>query len=164
MVRETLWGDVAEASSALPAANSAVLTNVTGAALLALRPFTVVRIRGIWQVESDQQAANETYSVAFGAAVVSDQAVAIGITAVPTPSIDAGSDLWMLYERIMGGFVINSTGDSIIEPAGVSKEFDSRAMRKVEDGSQLIFVVENGAVTAAGCIVRTFARVLIKLH
>ena len=164
MVRETLWGDLGEVSSALPAANSAVLTNVTGAALLALRPWTVVRIRGLWHAVSDQEVANETYSLAFGAAVVSDQAVAIGITAVPTPSIDADSDLWMLYERIMGSFLIKSTGEGIVEPGGVTKEFDSRAMRKVEDGSQLIFVVENGAVTAAGCIVRTFARVLIKLH
>ena len=163
MVRETLWGDLGEASTTLPGANSGALVNVTGATLLAIRPWTVVRVRGLWHVESDQSAASETYSVAFGAAVVTDQAAAIGVTAVPTPSIDAGSDSWLLYERIMGTFEFgDATGFQTA--GGVQKEFDSRAMRKVEDGSQLVFVIENGAVTAAGCIARTFARVLIKLH
>ena len=163
MVRETLWADLAEASTTLPGANSGAITNVTGAALLAIRPWTVVRTRGLWHVESDQSAASETYSVAFGACVVSDQAVGVGVTAVPTPSIDAASDLWLLYERIMGTFEFgDATGFQTA--GGVQREFDSRAMRKVEEGTQLIFVIENGAVTAAGCIARTFARVLIKLH
>ena len=162
-VRETRWLNLTESSTTLPAANSGVITNVTGASILALRPFTVIRSRGILHVETDQSAASEVYSVAWGAAVVSDQAVAVGITAVPTPFIDAVSDLWFIYEQVVGSFVLgDATG--FVDSAGVLKPYDSRAMRKVEEGAQMVFVAENGSVTANGCVIRVNGRVLIKLH
>jgi len=39
-------------------------------------------------VRSDQFVATEGYEIAIGMAVVSDQALAIGVTAVPTPFTD----------------------------------------------------------------------------
>jgi len=162
MVRETIWGDVVETRTNLPGANSGVLINVTGAAFLALRPFTVVRLRGILHVSSDQIAASESYMMGFGAAVVSDQAVAIGITAVPTPMIDQGSDLWFAYENMTGEFAFATAAG--FRDVGLVHRYDSRAMRKVEDGSQVIFVIENGALAASGSDVTHTARLLIKLH
>ena len=64
------------------------------AAALALRPFTIVRSRFEVGIISDQTAATEDQLGAIGMAVVSDQAVAVGVTAVPTPITDMGSDLW----------------------------------------------------------------------
>ena len=160
MVRETLWGDVTPTFTALGVGGAGLL-NVTGAGLLALRPWTVVRTRGVMYLKSDQAAAAEQQSVACGYAIVSDQAVAIGLTAVPTPVVDMGSDLWFVYERLMA----NATDLTDLAIGGQFKEFDSRAMRKVEDGTQLIVVAEGdvGALTA-GMEFRHASRILIKLH
>ena len=113
--------------------------------------------------ESDQTAAQERWSFAFGMCVVSDQASAAGITAIPTPDIDAVSDLWFVYERMIAEFLFSdSTGEQ--EGAGLRKEVDSRAMRKVEEGEDVVVVVENGATTSNGAICVVAGRLLIKLH
>ncbi len=160
MRRETLWGFLSTAETTLGGAPTAAVVNSLNAAGLALRPFTVVRVRGVLQVRSDQVASIETYGVDFGMAVVSDQAVAIGVTAVPTPLTDKGSDLWFVYEQMFGTQTGNAnTGN--VQQVGFSKEFDSRAMRKVEEGQDVIAVVEN---EINGVIVVSSGRFLIKLH
>jgi len=156
MRRESLWFSGIDVSTAL-GANSASLTASLNAAALGLRPFTVVRTRGVLLLESDQTAAAERTSVSFGQAVVSDQAVAIGVTAVPTPVTDQGSDLWYVYESLVHSFVNNAMG-----PAYNFKEFDSKAMRKVEDGQDLATVIENAR--GLGCTFSQVFRTLIKLH
>ncbi len=82
-VRETLWVGITESVTTLASANSAFLINSGNAALLALRPFTIVRTLGYFATRSDQTGASENYDAALGISVVSDQALAIGITAVP---------------------------------------------------------------------------------
>ena len=45
------------------------------------------------------------------------------------------------------------------------KEFDSRAMRKIDDGQEITFVLETDlAANTAGVNVFTAARLLLKLH
>jgi len=46
---------------------------------------------------------------------------------------------------------------------GVGKEIDSKAMRKVEEGQDLIGVVESSSVSQ-GVIASVYIRTLIKLH
>jgi len=159
--RETQWLALDPVSNTLAAGSTAVISNTMTAAELALRPFTVVRTRGVLFVESDQSAASEFYHAGFGAAVVSDQAVAIGVTAVPTPDTDRSSDLWFLYEEAWGRLVVGDVTGFLND--GMSKDFDSRAMRKVEEGSQITFVKETSAIST-GAVVKTAGRVLIKLH
>ncbi len=159
-VRETAWIGLTETSTTLAAASTASITNVTGAGLLAERPFTIVRARYFVYVQSDQVAATELFQTAFGACVVSDQSVAIGPTAVPTPFTDKDSDAWFVYEIFTDQFV---TGAGNSSKMGIGREVDSRAMRKVEEGFQLIHVVENSTISN-GSIVTIGGRVLIKLH
>ncbi len=161
MRRETLWGDIAPGTVAMAAASTAVITNVTGALFLGLRPFTVVRVRAQIQVRSDQQGAIEFWQAAWGICVVSDQAVAIGVTAIPTPFTDLGSDLWFAHEMATGLQGISS-GTSTGE-LGRMVNVDSKAMRKVEEGSQLVFVAETSA-GSNGVSLTSAGRVLIKLH
>ena len=161
MVRETQWGDVVGTQTTLGAPSTAVLINVTGTLLLNLRPWTVVRTRGVLHVRSDQAAASESQAVNYGVAVVSDQAVAIGITAIPTPITDKGSDLWFTYQSLMASHGAGTVDNEL----GKMVEYDSRAMRKVEEGTQLEFVVESEiAGLTEGVIIRHSARLLIKLH
>ncbi len=162
MRRETQWLALDPVTNTLAAGSTAVISNTMTAAELALRPFTVVRTIGIFSVESDQDAADEITQAGFGACVVSDQAVTVGVTAVPTPDTDRASDLWFMYVEAFARFQF-LTAAGFHPHASVQKDFDSRAMRKVEEGSQIIFVKETSAI-ATGAIVRTAGRVLVKLH
>ena len=99
--------------------------------------------------------------VGYGHAVVSEPAVAIGVTAVPTPVTDDVSDLWFVYESLMNDFLVTTDVGRLL--AGVQLRFDSKAMRKVEDGEQMISVLENDGASD-GSTTLTHFRQLIKLH
>ncbi len=160
--RETLWLGGTSFSQTLAAPTTVALVLSLNATALALRPFTVVRTRGILQVSSDQQGASEGYGASFGNAIVSDQASAIGVTAVPTPTVDNASDLWFVYEFLMGRF---NFGTAVgFANVGVDRVIDSKAMRKVEDGQDLVSVVEGAGAGFSGSIISGFLRTLIKLH
>jgi len=162
MRRESLWFFLTEMLTVLPAANSVALINSLNAAALSLRPFTVVRSHLNWFVKSDQTAALEIQQVGLGMAVVSDQSVAIGVTAVPTPFTDLGSDLWLLHSVIASGFTFIS-GTGVQAPGGINREIDSKGMRKVEDGQDLIACLENSG-QGNGTSNLVMGRILIKLH
>jgi len=159
--RESLWVDIATVASTLSATGGTIQTSAN-AALLALRPFTIIRTHMFYSIRSDQEVQTENQFAAAGAAVVSDQAVAVGVTAVPTPFTDAGSDLWFLHQRLA-----NSVG--ILTAVGISGqvashyEVDSKAMRRVEDGSDIVFVVEFDSVGDPSIVV-SMGRMLIKTN
>ncbi len=157
MRRETNWFFGTYATTTIAASTAVIITSLNAVAL-ALRPFTVVRSRGMLMLESDQTAAAERSRVQYGAAVVSDQSVAIGVTAVPTPVTDDGSDLWYIFETIAHSLQPGLTSG----PIYTEVQFDSKAMRKVEEGQDIITVAEQGA--AVGCILTNYVRTLIKLH
>ncbi len=159
--RQTRWIGLTESRNTLASANVAVLVTTANAALLALRPFTIVRTRGYLLMNSDQSGATEDWQMTYGHAVVSEQAAAIGVTAVPTPNADRGSDLWYVYEE-GAGQVLVSTAVGIVHLDRVYR-FDSRAMRKVEDGQDVITVAETGSLSDGAQIVAA-GRFLIKLH
>jgi len=156
--RETLWIGQGLVASTLAAINSTVIQTSLNASALALRPFTIIRHRIFMYLTSDQEAASELQFAAFGACVVSDQARAIGISAVPTPVTDVASDLWYAH-RWMGSGHGAGTVDS---QRGTAYEIDSKAMRKVEEGQDVITVVENA--TGDGVILSVAGRLLVKLH
>jgi len=164
MRRETQWLELGATATVLATVGSASITNALTVAEKALRPFTVVRTRGILHTISDQVVADEVWHLAFGACVVSDQAVAIGATAVPTPDTDRDSDLWFLFEEQVGFFEFATAIGFQERVEENTHRFDSRAMRKVEEGQDLIFVKENGAMGSDGLNCRSAGRVLIKLH
>jgi len=156
-----LWFDIPFVVNSPAASATAVLQTSLTAAALALRPFTIVRTYVEWQCLSDQSAASETFIGNVGFAVVSDQAVAIGITALPTPATDLGSDLWLLIRQWIGRFDFIGTGTANQDLG--SRLIDSRAMRKVEDGQDCVQVVEAG-IGGSGVAIKTVGRQLIKLH
>ncbi len=160
-IRSTFWGDVAGTITIIGGPSGSALLNVTGAGLLALRPVTVIRVRGYWHLQSDQAAAAEDQGAALGMAIVSDQAAAVGITAVPTPTTDRSSDKFFVYQSLM-----SSRGAGTVDSElGVGEAYDSKAMRRMEDGSQLVVVLESEvAGLTLGIAVRHVARILIKLH
>ncbi len=162
--RETLWLFVATVESTLSGGPTAVLANSLSAAALALRPFTIVRTRGIIHIRSDQAAATETYAGDLGYAVVSDQAAAIGITAVPTPFTDLASDLWFFHQIMDGSFVFVSGVGFTSDGVGSSqRDFESKGMRKVNGDQDVVFTLETSTLSS-GAILYAAGRILIKLH
>ncbi len=158
--RQTLWIASQPASTALASASTGVFLSSLNAAALALRPFTIVRTRGRIFLRSDQLATSEDYDVAYGMTVVTDQASAVGVTAIPTPINEMESD-WFVYEQLVGRFSFATS--AAFNESGVGKDFDSKAMRKVDLGSDMVVVAEPSAV-ADGQVLWDSFRMLIKLH
>ena len=161
MRRETLWVGIAAVDTALAAASTAVLFAGFSAAALALRPFTVIRTHIALFFWSDQVGASETYQMAYGHAVVSDQVLAIGVTAVPIPMTDLSSDLWFVHQIVAGRFVF-ITGAGVLQ-VGEQHFIDSKAMRKVEEGQDVASVIETSSVSSGANVLKS-GRMLIKLH
>ncbi len=158
--RDTLWGFTTTLTATISAAQGVTITHSASAGLLALRPFTVVRHRLNWYVRSDVLTGGELWGAAIGGCVVSDQASAIGVTAVPTPITDQGSDLWYFYDESYGRF-----GGTTVEEVGRQSKIDSKAMRRVEEGEDLIIVAETpGSGMSVSATMIIGGRFLIKLH
>jgi len=160
--RTTEWASIAGFGTTLTAAGGSLLASLNAAAL-ALRPFTIVRTHLSMTVRSDQIVASEDYGGALGMAVVSDQATAIGISAIPTPVTDADSDLFFVHQYMVGsvGFA-DSTG--IWQRANTQVEVDSKAMRKVNADQDVVLVVELDVGIGNGMGIFGGGRFLIKLH
>jgi len=159
--RESMWISLFETATGLAAASTAALFAGYTAAVLSLRPFTIIRTRGIFQINSDQQAVGELYHAGLAMSIVSDQALAIGVTAVPTPMTDRSSDLFFLYEELAGRVrFADATG---ITDQGIFTTFDSKAMRKVEEGQDIAVTIETSTISLGTEVVKA-GRQLIKLH
>ena len=132
------------------------------AAALALRPFTIVRTRFQIMVTSDQVIASEDQGGALGMAVVSDQATAIGVSAVPTPITDMGSDLWFVHQQYHTAFTLVS-GVGFDGRSGQVVDIDSKAMRKVDIGQDVVIVAESDT-PSSGYDFTVGGRMLIKVN
>jgi len=157
--RETLWIDEPFSDTGLSVIGGTILSSLSAAGL-ALRPFTIVRSHLEVYMRSDQIAASEHQAGAIGTCIVSDQASAIGVTAVPTPVTDIASDLWMLHQVM---FAEVSRGASGFASIGRGWTIDSKAMRKVEEGEDFLTVAEFSAV-GSGFNLLVAGRYLLKLH
>jgi len=162
MRRETLWFTDTPTRTTMAAASTAVLVGSLNASALALRPFTVIRTVGYMHVKSDQTAVLEDYNASLGCAIVSDQATAIGVTAVPTPMTDNGSDLWYFYQHAIGSFIFID-GTSFDPVGGVGMKVESKGARKVQEGEDLVIVAETGS-NSSGVVLAKLLRILVKLH
>ena len=160
--RETIWSALITQEVAIAGGDVATLMSFAGAGINALRPYTIVRTRGLLRIRSDQQAADEFQQVSFGHCVVSDQAIAIGVTAVPTPDTDMDSDLWYVFEQLWSQFDFIS-GVGFSSSGGNEIRYDSKAMRKVEEGETDISVAESSS-TSSGLVLTHSFRQLLKLH
>jgi len=123
-------------------------------------PETIIRIRGLLTIVTDQTASSESPFGAFGVAVVSNQAVAIGVTAVPTPYADAESDFWMYHQFFAAPMnVATAIGIGSLDQQYI---LDGKAMRKITPDQTLILVMENGHA-GEGLQYRLDLRILTKV-
>ena len=121
------------------------------------RPETMARLRGLLTVMTDQFTATESPFGAVGMCVVSDEAAAVGITAMPKPYTDAESDLW-LFHQYWSAPVSAPTAVGMNNVA-VQYLLDSKAMRKVNEDETLVGIIQNGSA-ANGALFRWDIRIL----
>jgi len=155
--RLTTWFQFLPTEVTQASNSAATLMFVLNATALAMRPFTIVRSHFLVAIGTDQTGSLEAQRAAIGIAVVSEQAVDVGISAVPTPILDMSSNLWMLHQVLYADesqLADNRSPESVYS-------IDSKAMRKVELGQDLAIVVE-GAGFGGGVQITVGGRMLIK--
>ena len=158
--RKSLWLQFVPISTTVTAGGAAIAFSLNAAAL-ALRSFTVIRSHFEVMLLSDQESVIEQQVGAVGLAVVSDEAVAVGVTAVPTPLTQLGSSLWFVNQLMFG----EESRLATLALPPVHYSIDSKAMRKVEVGSDIIVVLESSTIGSAGAIdFNIGGRVLIKTN
>ncbi len=159
--RKTFWLAGAFQETTIAAGTPVLLTSLNTAAL-ALRPFTIVRTYVELFFSSDQEAADEVQLGAYGQIVVSDQASAAGIASVPTPVTEQNSD-WFAYQIMLNSFRFGSA-IGFQSAAGTRFAIDSKAMRKVAFGQDVVSVTELQTGVSNGADLLSACRMLIKLN
>ena len=156
--RKTTWIGFTPTDFTMGAASTGVLCFTLNAAALALQPFTIVRSRFELALRSDQAGGVEIQRAGFGIAVVTDQAVAVGVTACPTPITDLASAKWLALD------LIYADENKVIDHGSPAtyKTVDSKAMRKVELGSDIAVLCESWAGSSQGMVMTIGGRMLVK--
>ena len=126
---------------------------------------TLVRTRGALVLEmlTSGGVTNEVTG-AVGMIVVSSDAFAVGISALPGPLTDISND-WFVYEPFaLATESANPPADSRV--SHVMRQFDSRGMRKLKAGETLAMVIEavqSDATTGTVLRLASTFRVQVKL-
>ena len=126
---------------------------------------TLLRLRGAFHcMLASVDSIAGGYVGSIGVGIVTAQAFAIGVTACPTPEMDAEWDGWLFWMPVFCKTITATIGDAI--NAGVVSqriEVDSKAMRKLRLGDT-IYAVFEGTETGTSTINLAFdSRVLLAL-
>ena len=143
---------------AVPAASKVLLgsfINTSG------NDLVIERVRGEFTVNSDQTAASEEVMGALGFMIVSEDAFAVGITAISSPVSDP-TNSWFVWHPFTL-FSETSTGQQVNNPAGRPIVVDSKSKRVFEGNTRVVVVAENFA-TVGGLEMIFVLRVLAKLR
>ncbi len=103
---------------------------------------TIRRSLGQLYVVSDQASASENQFGAFGIIVANDIALAAGAASIPGPFTDANDDGWLVWQGFSQSLRFGTAVG--FEDMGTQYAYDSRAMRRVDEGFGLAVMVENG--------------------
>ena len=155
--RLTQWGGLAAQGFVnVAAAGATLLSSITFEA-----PGTLVRARGRISLALQAYSADLEVVGAFGMGMVSREALDIGVTALPEPFTDADWGGWMVWQPFALRFEFLDGTGTVGGLTDWSLEIDSKAMRKVEANTALVFVAES---FAGAFKISETVRVLQKLH
>ena len=134
-----VWMSIGLGPTTVVTGTSLVLMGVYNALALALRPFTILRTRGLLAIASDQAIALETNSGAFSMQIITDSASAAGIASIPTPLSQPEADYFVYqpWEYDMVFF----TGVGVEMHGSTQYQIDSKSMRKVGLDDDIAVVV-----------------------
>ncbi len=130
----------------------------------AVSQLTVVRLHGHLEFAlSSAVAALGGFSFAYGIGIVTSDAFAIGVTAVPNPFDDIDWPGWLVHgsgaiRSVVGALAV---GDPSINPLVVPLE--SKSMRILRLNEIMFLAVQAGESGTANVNVRGMTRLLVKL-
>ena len=162
--RKVTWTLGPEGTVQLTSAADAVFPS---GGIVAEDGLTIVRTRGELNLGlSVATTALDGFDrVAFGMCVVSENAAAVGVTAIPSPIADEQWDGWFVYWT--GSLFSVVATAALSNAAGVSNlrlPIDSKAMRKVKRTDVIVGVLGTLAeVGTASLTAKLSARTLVKL-
>ncbi len=107
---------------------------------------TIRRTRGRLWIGSDQNVASEEFVGAFGMIKASDISRAAGAASLPGPVTEKDDDGWFVWEPLAGK-VVFSTAIGFAPRAFYAYDFDSKAMRRIEEGFGVAVMFENASAT-----------------
>ena len=133
--------------------------------VITTEPVTLIRQHGIVELQLQSVGtAGDGFIGACGIGLVSDEAFAIGATAVPDPSLQADWDGWIWHSYFSIHSITATIGDAVNGPSVVQKlVIDSKAMRKWDPSMSLIGMI--GVFEAGAASLRFIAesRLLVKV-
>ena len=161
--RKVFWNEGPGGSTVTSFASST--TSILGAGVTAISVgLTVVRIHGMLSCYLGTTSAGvRGFHCVFGMGIVSNDAFAVGVTAVPNPADDMDWPGWMVH-RIFDVQSLTATiadGSNAVSAVGLI-EIDNKSMRKLGLNETLfgsLQVVENGT---EGLEVFFETRILVK--
>ncbi len=124
-------------------------------------PFTLMRVRGLLSIRSDQVIVQENPVGAFGIRIVSGEAFDAGVGSIPTPWSESADDRW-LYHTYWQSFFMENATTSDYQQDFFNHIVDGKAMRKVVLGDVIVNVMENASDVACNFFYN--ARIGVKLH
>jgi len=122
---------------------------VTEATLESVPNPTLVRTRGDGIVYATAIGASGAQcQIEMGLIKITARALAAGVSSMPTPGTDVGSD-WLWHRSVAIGVRGSLGADSESVGAHVARfEIDNKAMRKFEPNEALVVVFENTVITS----------------
>ena len=163
--RRTSWSLGPFGTSAISISNGTALFP-TGA-VATQDGLTIVRSRGevLLMLSATDQLLGGWGEISLGLCIVSENAFAVGITAVPHPSTDIAWDGWLWYWT---GALRSITTSAVLLgqdlPAQARIVVDSKAMRKIKATDVLVGVIEVGTEAGTATITAEMnTRILLKL-
>ena len=159
--RQTGW-DVGPGGPA-PTSITGSGAQILGSGISALTDgLTLVRVRGFIEIVMELGGVGEGFTGAVGLCVVTDDAFAVGITALPSSITDMSDDVWM-YHRFFSLHAGAVSATAALARIHESWEVDSKAMRKIPQGKTLAMVLEVTEIGTADATIAFDSRVLLKL-
>ena len=161
--RRTQWDEVGQLTAlSNAAADTDFILGGAGAAFTT-SGSTVVRLRGIIGMKLvSATSAGDGFTGAVGVGIVSGDAFAIGVTAVPMPNAQASWGGWLFHQ-----FFDITSGTIVAAGAGFEIHqdivIDSKAMRKAGLNETIYIAADVTEVGAAQLFIRAKCRVLVKL-
>ncbi len=157
--RSTAWGT--GVGSTAPTTINGTQTSIIGGSIVpGVDGLTIIRIRGYIELVMDAiAAAQDGFTGAFGICLVTTDAFAVGITAMPDPVGDAHWDGWF-YHRF---FSFHAAAGAVSNELRLAWELDSKAMRKFPAGMNAVLLLETTEIGTASMEVFADSRTLVKL-
>ena len=135
--RKSQWvGPAPQSYVAVASAGATALSTFAGE-----EPLTIVRTRGNVSIKPASPTADIEITGAVGFGVVSAEALAAGVTAMPEPFSDADWAGWFVWRTFSYDFEFNdATG---INYPNWNFELDSKAMRKFGPNEAIVTIAES---------------------